>query len=103
MVYDGHIARCRLASSLAQPAKFQRKLRCRLWQFRHHFPAQMWFQWRPYSSRFSSAYRVLLGASMRMRMIAVLAVLTASFALGGCFFHHNQAVMVESQRLPPLK
>lgn len=40
------------------------------------------------------------GASMRMRLIAVLAVLTASFALGGCF-HHNQAVIVEP--LPPLK
>jgi len=37
---------------------------------------------------------------MRMRLIAVLAVLTASFALGGCF-HHNQAVIVEP--LPPLK
>ena len=103
MVYDGDIARCMPAFALAQPAKFQRNLRCRLWQFRHHFPAQIWFQWRLYSSRFSSAYRVLLGASMRMRLIAVLAVLTASFTLGGCFFHHNQAVMVEPQRLPPLK
>jgi hypothetical protein len=43
------------------------------------------------------------GASMRMRLIAVLAVLTASVALGGCFFHHNQSVMVEPQTLPPLK
>ena len=55
------------------------------------------------TSRFSTAYRVLLGASMRMRLIAVLAVLTASFTLGGCFFHHNQAVMVAPQPLPPLK
>jgi len=39
---------------------------------------------------------------MRMRLIAVLAVLTASFTLGGCF-HHNQAVIVEPQSLPPLK
>jgi hypothetical protein len=37
-----------------------------------------------------------------MRLIAVLAVLTASFALGGCFFHHNQAI-VAPQPLPPLK
>lgn len=42
------------------------------------------------------------GASMRMRLIAVLAVLTAFSALGGCF-HHNQAVIVEPQALPPLK
>lgn len=40
---------------------------------------------------------------MRMRLIAVLAVLAASFTLGGCFFHHNQAVIVEPQRLPALK
>jgi hypothetical protein len=40
---------------------------------------------------------------MRMRLIAVLAVLTASFTLGGCFFHHNEAVMVAPQPLPPLK
>jgi hypothetical protein len=40
---------------------------------------------------------------MRMRLIAVLAVLTLSVALEGCFFHHNQAVMVEPQALPPLK
>ena len=40
---------------------------------------------------------------MRMRLIAVLAVLTAYVALGGCFFHHNQSVMVEPQTLPPLK
>ena len=38
---------------------------------------------------------------MRMRLIAVLAVLTASFTLGGCF--HHQAAIVESQPLPPLK
>jgi hypothetical protein len=43
------------------------------------------------------------GASMRMRLIAVLAVLMASFTLGGCFFHHNQTVMTESEALPPLK
>jgi len=43
------------------------------------------------------------GASMRMRLIAVLAVLMASFTLGGCFFHHNQAVMTEPEALPPLK
>jgi hypothetical protein len=35
-----------------------------------------------------------------MRLIAVLAVLTASFALGSCF-HHHQAAIVEP--LPPLK
>jgi hypothetical protein len=40
---------------------------------------------------------------MRMRVIAVLAVLAASWTLGGCFFHHNQAVIVEPQNLPPLK
>jgi hypothetical protein len=38
-----------------------------------------------------------------MRVIAVLAVLTASVALGGCFFHHNQSVMVAPEPLPPLK
>jgi hypothetical protein len=37
-----------------------------------------------------------------MRTIAMLAVLlVASVPLGGCFFHHNQAV--ETQQLPPLK
>jgi hypothetical protein len=36
-----------------------------------------------------------------MRLIAVLAVLMASCTLGGCFFHHNQAVVTET--LPPLK
>jgi hypothetical protein len=37
-----------------------------------------------------------------MRVIAiVLAVLLAPVALGGCFFHHNQAVV--TQPLPPLK
>lgn len=39
---------------------------------------------------------------MRMRVIAVLAVLAASVTLGGCFFHHNQAI-VQPQPLPPLK
>jgi hypothetical protein len=43
------------------------------------------------------------GASMRMRLIAILAVLTASVALGGCFFHHNHSVMVAPESLPPLK
>jgi hypothetical protein len=42
------------------------------------------------------------GLGMRLRMIAVLAVLAASFALGGCF-HHNQVAMSEPQALPPLK
>jgi hypothetical protein len=37
-----------------------------------------------------------------MRLIAVLAVLTAFSALGGCF-HHNQSVIVAPQPLPPLK
>jgi hypothetical protein len=37
-----------------------------------------------------------------MRLIAVLAVLSmALLPLGGCFFHHNQAVV--TQPLPPLK
>jgi len=37
-----------------------------------------------------------------MRMIAVLAVLSvALMPLGGCFFHHNQAVV--THQLPPLK
>jgi hypothetical protein len=36
-----------------------------------------------------------------MRMIAFLAVLSVAVALGGCFFHHNQAVV--SETLPPLK
>jgi hypothetical protein len=37
-----------------------------------------------------------------MRVIAILAVLLVSVALGGCFFfHHNQAVV--AQPLPPLK
>jgi hypothetical protein len=37
-----------------------------------------------------------------MRMIAVLAVLSMALVpLGGCFFHHNQAVV--TQPLPPLK
>jgi hypothetical protein len=35
-------------------------------------------------------------------MIAVLVVLSAALTpLGGCFFHHNQAVV--AQPLPPLK
>jgi hypothetical protein len=33
-----------------------------------------------------------------MRIIAVLAILMASFPLGGCFHHHQTA-----QELPPLK
>ena len=36
-----------------------------------------------------------------MRVIVILTVLTAPVALGGCFFHHNQAVV--AQPLPPLK
>jgi hypothetical protein len=36
-----------------------------------------------------------------MRIIAFLAALSACVALGGCFFHHNQAVV--SETLPPLK
>ena len=36
-----------------------------------------------------------------MRIIAFLAALSACVALGGCFFHHNQAVVTET--LPPLK
>jgi hypothetical protein len=35
-------------------------------------------------------------------MIAVLAVLLACSTLGGCFFHHHQAI-VEPVALPPLK
>ena len=42
------------------------------------------------------------GAGMRMRLIAVLAVLMASVTLGGCF-HHDQSVIVDPQPLPPLK
>jgi len=45
----------------------------------------------------------LRGLVCRMRLIAVLAVLMASFTLGGCFFHHNQTVMTEPEALPPLK
>jgi hypothetical protein len=60
----------------------------------------MWFQWRLFVSEYEYASK---GASMRMRLIAVLAVLMASFTLGGCFFHHNQTVMTESEALPPLK
>ncbi len=37
-----------------------------------------------------------------MRVIAVLAVLLASWTLGGCFFHHHQTI-VEPVTLPPLK
>jgi len=37
-----------------------------------------------------------------MRMIAVLAVLSAVLALGGCF-HHNQVYNAEPIVLPPLK
>jgi hypothetical protein len=37
-----------------------------------------------------------------MRMIAILAVFSVALTpLGGCFFHHNQAVV--AQPLPPLK
>jgi hypothetical protein len=35
-----------------------------------------------------------------MRTLAVLAVLSAMVALGGCFHHHQQAAVTE---LPPLK
>lgn len=38
---------------------------------------------------------------MRMRLIAVLAVLMTSMALGGCF--HHQAAIVQPEPLPPLK
>ena len=31
-----------------------------------------------------------------MRIIAFLAALSACVALGGCFFHHNQAVVTEN-------
>jgi hypothetical protein len=34
-----------------------------------------------------------------MRMIVVFAVLAASIALGGCFFHHSQQVY--TSELPP--
>jgi predicted small integral membrane protein len=71
---------------------------CTLWQFRHQFCFGMWFQWRLFFSEYE--YK---GASMRVRLIAVLAVLMASFTLGGCFFHHNQTVMAEPDALPPLK
>jgi hypothetical protein len=71
-----------------------------LWQFRHQFCFGMWFQWRLFVSEYEYVSK---GASMRMRLIAVLAVLMASFTLGGCFFHHNQTVMTESEALPPLK
>ena len=37
-----------------------------------------------------------------MRMIAILAVLSASLALGGCF-HHAQVVTQNHEVLPPLK
>jgi len=37
-----------------------------------------------------------------MRMIAMLAVLSASLALGGCF-HHAQVYTENHQVLPPLK
>jgi|SRR3990170_8605973 len=72
-----------------------------LWQFRHQFCFGMWFQWRLFVSEYEYAY--FKGASMRMRLIAVLAVLIASFTLGGCFFHHHQTVMAEPEALPPLK
>jgi hypothetical protein len=70
-----------------------------LWQFRHQFCFGMWFQWRLFVSEYEYASK---GASMRMRLIAVLAVLMACFTLGGCF-HHNQTVMTEPEALPPLK
>ena len=45
---------------------------------------------------------VLRNGGFVMRMIAILAVLSVAFMpLGGCFFHHNQAVV--TQPLPPLK
>ncbi len=63
-----------------------------LLQFRH--------QWRQETCSFSDP--VLRSGSFVMRMIAFLAVLSvALLPLGGCFFHHNQAV--EAQPLPPLK
>ena len=70
-----------------------------LWQFRHQFCFGMWFQWWLLVSEYEYASK---GASMRMRLIAVLAVLTACFTLGGCF-HHNQTVIAEPEALPPLK
>ena len=99
MVHDG-------PSSAAQDASQARNLPDSrgiylpaLWQIRHQFSLEMCFQWRLLVSEYEYASK---GASMRMRLIAVLAVLTAFSALGGCF-HHNQAVMVEPQALPPLK
>ena len=38
---------------------------------------------------------------MRMRLIAVLAVLMTSVTLGACF--HHQAAIVQPEPLPPLK
>ena len=48
----------------------------------------------------SSVVRNLGG--LVMRMIALLAVLSACVGLGGCFFHHQQVVQ-EPVMLPPLK
>jgi hypothetical protein len=97
------LAQCLVAAALERP-EFPAKTGLSLWQFRHQFPAEMCFQWRLFSHRVQYCVPRSQGASMRMRLrvIAVLAVLTASFALGGCF-HHNQSVMVEPQSLPPLK
>ncbi len=86
-------------SARSEPAGLARNHPRALWQFRHQFRPEVCFQWRLLVSEYEYASK---GASMRMRLIAVLAVLTASFALGGCF-HHNQAVIVEPQPLPPLK
>jgi hypothetical protein len=45
---------------------------------------------------------VLRSGGLVMRMIAMMAVLSVALVpLGGCFFHHNQAVV--AQPLPPLK
>lgn len=49
----------------------------------------------------SASTRICKGASMRMRLVAVLAVFMASATLSACF--HHQAAIVEPQPLPPLK
>jgi hypothetical protein len=54
-----------------------------------------------YGAACFDAWSVCVTRGLVMRIIAFLAALSACVALGGCFFHHNQAVVTET--LPPLK
>jgi hypothetical protein len=71
------------------------QLRVLLLQFGHQFKCKTWL------NDYVSELVLRIGGAC-MRMIAILAVLSVGLMpLGGCFFHHQQAVV--AQPLRPLK